>query len=269
MEDVNKAMETLKGLVGMENVKAQFEQYLTTMQTCRQRGEHFRPHMAFMGNPGTGKTTVASLFSKILYEYGLLSKAQLVVVTPADLIGEYVGQSGPKARKQFERAHGGILFIDEAYQLCSKDQVRARGQYEKEVITELLTFMENDRDAIVILAGYPDVMNEFLSCSNPGLRPRISLVLNFEDFTNDELTEIFRRKLAEKDYTICEDALAQAKAYFASLNRSMYFGNARESERLLDIVKANQTRRLALMTNPSGKDFFTIFHEDIPLENEE
>ena len=128
---------------------------------------------------------------------------------------------------------------------------------------------EVNNDTIIIFAGYTDVMEKFFSDSNPGLRSRISHVFKFEDFTNDELTEIFRRKLVEEDYIISEDAFAQAKAYFASLKRGKCFSNARESEILLLKVKANQARRLATMTNPSTEDVLTILPQDIPVKNAE
>lgn len=262
MKDDNKTMETLKSLVGMEKVTAQFEQYLAEMQMCRQRDKHFLPHMAFLGNPGTGKTIVAHLFSKILYEYGLLSKDQFVLVTPCDLIGEYVGNTFSKTQAVCEQAKGGILFIDEAYGLdCD---------FGNEALAMLIGFMtEVNNDTIVIFAGYPDEMKKFLKGTNPGLIRRISHIFNFEDFTNNMLVEIFRQKLINSNYVIDEDGLAQAKTYFASLKRGKCFGNARESERLFFRVKANQARRLATMTNPSTDDVLTILPQDIPVKNAE
>ena len=175
MKDDNKAMDTLMSFVGMEKITAQFEQYLATMQMYRQRDKRYYGHMAFLGNPGTGKTTIARLFCKILYEYGALSKDQLFVATPSDLIGEYLGSTGSKTRAICEQAHGGILFIDEASELnCD---------FGNEAIEMLIAFMEEvNNDTIVIFAGYPDEMNKFLNSTNPGLISRIGHIFNFEDF---------------------------------------------------------------------------------------
>ena len=199
-------IDALNRLVGIDNIRKSFEEYLAMAHYCQENPQskisaNFRPHMAFLGNPGTGKTTVAGLFAEILRQEGLLQNSNFVVVGPSDLIGQYLGQSGPKARSQFERARGGILFIDEAYQLCRKDQVQGGDQYGKEVITELLTFMENDRDTIVILAGYTDEIRYLIHHGNPGLSSRVTNEFIFEDYTPDVLFEILLNKLNEHELT--------------------------------------------------------------------
>ena len=199
-------IDALNKLVGIDNIRKSFEEYLAMAHYCQENPQskisaNFRPHMAFLGNPGTGKTTVAGLFAEILRQEGLLQNSNFVVVGPSDLIGQYLGQSGPKARSQFERARGGILFIDEAYQLCRKDQVQGGDQYGKEVITELLTFMENDRDTIVILAGYTDEIRYLIHHGNPGLSSRVTNEFIFEDYTPDVLFEILLNKLNEHELT--------------------------------------------------------------------
>lgn len=201
-ETIVSSIEQLNKLIGIDGIRKQFEAYIETAHYCQENPQSkisatFRPHMAFLGNPGTGKSTVARLFAEILRQEGLLTNSNFVEVGPADLIGEYLGQSGPKARGQFERARGGVLFIDEAYQLCRKGQLNGGDQYGKEVITELIKFMEDDRDTVVILAGYTDEIRYLIKKGNPGLASRVTNEFIFEDYTPDILFDILLQKLSE------------------------------------------------------------------------
>lgn len=201
-ETMTTPIDQLNKLIGVDNIRKQFESYIEMAHYCQENPQSnisvtFRPHMAFLGNPGTGKSTVARLFAEILRQEGLLTNSNFVEVGPADLIGEHLGQSGPKARSEFERARGGVLFIDEAYQLCRKDQLNGGDQYGKEVITELIKFMEDDRDTVVILAGYTDEIRYLIKKGNPGLHSRVTNEFIFEDYTPDILFDILLQKLSE------------------------------------------------------------------------
>lgn len=207
-ESKEKPVDQLNKLIGIDNIRKQFEAYVEMAHYCQEHPQSkisatFRPHMAFLGNPGTGKSTVARLFAEILRQEGLLTNSNFVEVGPADLIGEFLGQSGPKARSQFERARGGVLFIDEAYQLCRKGQLNGGDQYGKEVITELIKFMEDDRNTVVILAGYTDEIRYLIKKGNPGLASRVTNEFIFEDYTPEILFDILLQKLSE--YEMSDD----------------------------------------------------------------
>ena len=257
---MNPSLHKLRNLVGMKKIAAQFEQYLIDMRMSREKGMPFRGHMALMGNPGTGKTTAARLFCEILHEEGLLSKGQFVYVTPYELIGQHVGETETKTKSVCESAIGGVLCIDEAYGLMAQDT----NEYNRaqEAIGVLIEFMTStEAHAIVMFAGYPDEIRRFID-SNDGLKSRINYEFIFEDYTNDELTELFHKMLIADKCTIDEDALNCAKDYFSSLPRGKGFGNAREAQNLWYEVKTNQAQRCA--TNPTNADIFTILPQDFP-----
>ena len=235
-EQVSSPMDQLNQLIGIDGIRKSFEEYVALAHFCQKNpqtkiAKDFRPHMAFLGNPGTGKTTVAQLFAEILRQEGLLSNNNVVVVGPSDLIGEHLGESGPKARRQFERARGGILFIDEAYQLCRRDQVQGGDQYGKEVITELLTFMDSDRDTVVIFAGYPDEIRYLLQHGNPGLGSRVTNEFIFEDYEPDVLYQILLNNLGE--YELSDEFktdMLEIIEYEYKHRKQKEWGNARVME---------------------------------------
>lgn len=235
-EQAIKPMEKLNKLIGIDSIRKQFEVYVKMAHYCMQNPQAdisstFRPHMAFLGNPGTGKTTVARLFAEILRQEGLLTNSNFVELGPSDLIGEYLGQSGPKARNQFERARGGILFIDEAYQLCRRDQVHGGDQYGKEVITELLKFMEDERDTVVILAGYTDEIKYLIQHGNPGLSSRVTNEFIFNDYEPDVLYQILLKKLGEHEMTEgFKDNMQRIISFEYERRKQKEWGNARVIE---------------------------------------
>ncbi|MBR2368627.1 MAG: AAA family ATPase [Paludibacteraceae bacterium] len=205
--DINiSSKEELEKLVGIDSIREQFYEYIKVAHYCRENpnssiSKSFRPHMAFKGSPGTGKTTVARLFAEILQMEGLLLNNSVVEVDPTDLIGQHLGDTGPKTRSVCERSRGGILFIDEAYQLCRKNQVNGGDQYGMEAITELIKFMEDDRDTIVILAGYPDEIEYLIEKGNPGLSSRVTNNFIFCNYNPDILSSILFNKLNEFSLT--------------------------------------------------------------------
>lgn len=253
----DKAMNKFKSLIGLEKIKTQFEDYISCFRECRKKGIPFHGHMAIVGNPGTGKTTVARLFGNILHEEGLLSKGQFISVTPFDLVGEYIGQTRAKMQAVCDSAKGGVLFIDEAYGL-----INDFGREAIEVLIEFMSSVEAD-DTIVILSGYKNEMEDFLKNGNPGFKSRIPWVFVCEDYTNDELTQLFQMKLIAEHMVIGEEALACARNYFASLQRNENFGNARVVDNLLSLVKTHQAQRLLKNTDYT-EDIYTISPLDFP-----
>ncbi|WP_261311539.1 AAA family ATPase [Streptococcus suis] len=196
--------------------------------------------MLFTGNPGTGKTEVARLYTEILYEYGLIAENKIVEVGRADLIGEYVGQTAPKIKKVFDSASGGVLFIDEAYSLIPQSE----RDFANEAIPTIIQEMENRRnEVVVIFAGYKELMHNFID-TNPGLQSRISNIIHFEDYSVDELYEIFRIMLSNKGYSIessCESAL---HLHFLSRVRNEHFGNGRYVRKLIEAILYQQATRV-------------------------
>jgi probable Rubsico expression protein CbbX len=198
-------------------------------------------HMCFSGNPGTGKTTVASRMAQILHRLGFVRKGHLVSVTRDDLVGQYIGHTAPKTKEVLKRAMGGVLFIDEAYYLYRPENERDYGQ---EAIEILLQVMENQRDdLVVILAGYKDRMDTFFQ-SNPGMSSRIAHHLDFPDYAVDELLHIAGMTLAQQNYRFGEGAQAAFEQYLGLRIQQPHFANARSVRNALDRVRLRQASRL-------------------------
>jgi len=219
-------------------------------------------HMSFTGNPGTGKTTVASRMAALLHNLGYVRKGHLVAVTRDDLVGQYIGHTAPKTRDVLKRAMGGVLFIDEAYYLYRPENERDYGQ---EAIEILLQVMENERDdLVVILAGYKDRMQRFFQ-SNPGLSSRIGHHIDFPDYDEDELFAIANLMLDGMQYHL-SGAAAQALREYIPLRRTQpHFANARSIRNALDRARLRQARRLFEARGaPLTRDaLMTIEAEDI------
>lgn len=259
-KDMKKVMETeeinletlldeLNQLTGMESVKKEVNNLVNLLRICRirqEKGLQLPPttnHLVFLGNPGTGKTTVARILSKIYHGLGILSKGHLVEVDRSGLVAGYMGQTGEKVMEVVEQAKGGILFIDEAYALAAGKQ---DGDFGKEAIDILNKAMEDYRDdLIVIAAGYHDEMQEFLD-ANPGLRSRFNRTIEFPNYSASELIEILTNRAAKLDYHFGEDALEFVRKRFEEVLACPpdNFGNARSVRNYLDNVINNQANRL-------------------------
>ena len=198
-------------------------------------------HMCFTGNPGTGKTTVALRMAQILHRLGYVRQGQMVAVTRDDLVGSYIGHTGPKTKEVLKRAMGGVLFIDEAYTLYRPENERDYGQ---EAIEILLQVMENQRsDLVVILAGYKDRMDTFFR-SNPGMSSRIAHHLDFPDYSQPELLAIADRMLQTLHYAFGPGAREAFAEYLALRVRQPHFANARSVRNALDRARLRQASRL-------------------------
>lgn len=244
---VQGALEELESLVGLERVKELiYEVYaFAEVQKKRQKiglvSDKVVLHMIFKGNPGTGKTTIARILGRLLRDAGLLEKGHVVEVERADLVGEYIGHTAQKTRDQIRKAQGGILFIDEAYSLSRGGEK----DFGKECVDCIVKGMEdNARETVFILAGYPSEMEEFLR-SNPGLRSRFPIHLEFPDYSVSELTQIAELMLRKREYRLSPDAVALLEDIVREKkDREIVPSNARMVRNLIEKAIRRQAVRL-------------------------
>jgi stage V sporulation protein K len=238
----------LEELVGLETVKEQVQALVAFLQVQARRKAHGLPevatsqHLVFLGNPGTGKTTVARLLAEMYRAVGLLQKGHLVEVDRAALVGQYVGATAIKTDRVIRRALDGVLFIDEAYSLAPEGDGRL--DFGPEAIEILLKRMEDHRHRlVVIVAGYPRLMESFL-LSNPGLRSRFAREVRFPDYSTGELEEIFAMILGQHEYTLEPGAEAELRRILGGLRPGEESGNARFARTLFEQALNRQALRL-------------------------
>lgn len=266
--DLAKLMEELNALTGMASVKREVNNLVNLLKVCelrRKKGLKVPPttnHLVFLGNPGTGKTTVARILSKIYHNLGILSKGHLVEVDRSGLVAGYMGQTGEKVMEVVEKAKGGVLFIDEAYALTTNKQ---DGDFGQEAIDILNKAMEDYRDdLIVIAAGYHDEMQDFLD-ANPGLRSRFNRTIEFPNYTSEELVEIIVNRAKSLDYSFDDEALSYIKDKFKKtmIAPPHNFGNARSVRNYLEKAISNQANRLVTDFDVNEDELMMIKKQDV------
>ena len=271
--DYTECLKKLDGLVGLGGVKKEISNLAAYLNLQIKRGETntFQgKHYVFTGNPGTGKTTVARIMADVFKTLGVVSRGQLVEADRAKLVAGYSGQTAIKTNQLVDQAMGGVLFIDEAYTLKSNDG----DSFGAEAIDTLLKRLEDDRGKFIcIVAGYTDQMHDFID-TNPGLKSRFTQTIHFEDYTPDELTQIFINLAKGKNFTIDEDTEAAIHREFEQLylRRDKNFGNAREARRIFDGAVERQSQRLVkLMSDPGFQeaDMYKLTKEDLPMAQSE
>lgn len=264
-EDIEDLKKELNEYIGLDTIKKEVESLINLVTIQNMRKQNGLPvndlslHMVFSGNPGTGKTMIARLMARIYKSLGILSKGHLVEVDRSGLVAGYVGQTAIKTDEVIKKALGGVLFIDEAYTLTTK----GGSDYGQEAVDTLLKAMEDHRDdLIVIVAGYIELMEEFVH-SNPGLESRFNRFLDFKDYTIDEMIAIFEMRCEKSGYTLANDARDLLRGLLALLSIDVKsFGNARGVRNLFERAVSAQANRLAAQTEPITKETLMLLTAD-------
>ena len=270
--EIGDPQADLDALIGLDDLKEEIQRIKAEVQVEAMRLAAGMPinsrarHLVFTGNPGTAKTTVARILGRMYAQLGVLRRGHLIEVSRTDLIGEYIGQTAPKVVEVCKLALGGILFIDEAYALVPKDSSRDFGH---EAIATLIKIMEDTRDdLIVVVAGYPEEMKRFLD-SNPGTASRFPRTLNFEDYNEQELWQIFQIVATQAGFIVDHKVERAFKKLCPGKRRSRTFGNGRWARNLFEEASSRQAQRIIALPNPTHTDIRTLTATDLPKRAEE
>ena len=274
--NVEKYLAELNALVGLSAVKEDVNLLIHTITINEERKKmnlsvpDFSKHLVFYGNPGTGKTTVARIIANLYKELGVISKGQFVETDRSGLVAGYVGQTAIKTKELIDSAMGGVLFIDEAYTLAPEGS--GGNDFGQEAIDTLLKAMEDNRDDfIVIVAGYPDLMNRFIN-SNPGLNSRFNKYLYFNDYNAEELEKIFMLMCEKYQYVPDEELKEKLPEFFQLmvLTKPDNFANAREVRNIFEKAVQRQSSRLYNNKEHTQEDLTVLKAEDVfPKTDEE
>lgn len=263
-QNKGNAYQKLSNMIGLDEVRSVIKSAIdyARAQTLYEKSgiasSKVTRHMVFYGNPGTAKTTCARLYASIMKDNGLLAKGHIVEVGRKDIVSKYLGGTAPLIKEHFEKAEGGVLFIDEAYSLVDDK----KGLYGDEAINTIVQEMENKRDSVVvILAGYPEEMETFLS-RNPGLRSRISFHVHFRDYTPDELLSIMKLFISEAGMELADDATSKLLHIFIEAAKQKDFGNGRFVRNLFEQTMLKQASRILHIASPSDADIRTLTADD-------
>jgi len=255
----------LDRLVGMEPVKGHVRQLADLLHVRGLRAEYGlanpgrSEHLVFVGNPGTGKTTVGRIVGELYAAHGVVKKGHLVETDRSGLVAQFVGQTAPRVVEVCASAMDGILLVDEAYSLTRGGEK----DFGREAIDALVKQMEDNRERlVVIVAGYPEPMAEFLS-SNPGLSSRFPTIIAFPDFSNDELTDIIELIAADNDYLLDDVSRVRVSSMFAALRRGPTFGNARDARNLFEAALASHATRVAKQDTHTEEDLYVLNTDDV------
>lgn len=268
-ESFEELYANLNSLIGLDKVKKTVSDLIAyhRVQMMRVKAGLKIPnrtlHLAFMGNPGTGKTTVARIVGKMYKQLGLLSKGHFIEVSRTDLIAGYQGQTALKVKNVIEKAKGGVLFIDEAYSLTENDH---SDSYGRECLTELTKALEDYRkDLVVIVAGYTDLMKNFFE-SNPGLKSRFNTFIEFTDYDSNELVNIFQQMCSDDDYNLTAEAKDRLSYIIKEeiANKTEKFANGRYVRNLYETIIMNQARRVNSLGNIDRSILESITSDDMP-----
>ena len=266
-------LDELNALVGLEKVRNKVQDLIVYQKVQKMRREknlHSSKntlHMAFTGNPGTGKTTVARIVGRIYKQLGLLSSGHFIEVSRTDLIAGYQGQTALKVKNVIERAKGGVLFIDEAYSITENDH---SDSYGRECLTELTKALEDYRDdLVVIVAGYTAPMKDFFN-ANSGLKSRFNTFIEFPDYSAEELEKILLSICQKNDYLLDESAQHITSEFFEQsiAKKNANFSNGRFARNIYDDLVMNHARRVVHLEKPTRKDLCTIIAEDFHQDSE-
>ncbi|MFH8405672.1 right-handed parallel beta-helix repeat-containing protein [Streptomyces sp. NPDC018019] len=263
----DEVLGELDRLVGLESVKREVRSLINMIEVGRRRREaglkaaSVRRHLVFTGSPGTGKTTVARLYGEILASLDVLERGHLVEVSRVDLVGEHIGSTAIRTQEAFDRARGGVLFIDEAYALSPEDSGRDFG---REAIDTLVKLMEDHREAVVVIvAGYTAEMERFLAV-NPGVASRFSRTITFADYAPEDLLRIVEQQGEEHEYRLAEGAGEALLKYFTALPKGPSFGNGRTARQTFEAMVERHAGRVALLADPDTDDLTLLYAEDLP-----